>query len=330
MVEKDVVLSTEKPPSLEVVELPKDGRPDDFTGAIGVFDFESVRMPGELEVGEPFRVEAVLKGSGNFSLLKEPHPLPADEWKIYEGKSEFSAGDVASFAGAKRFQFNAVPLAPGVGEVTFGFSYFDPEKGEYRRVESAVQKVTITGEAAVVEKAAEVKEVVKIEPEGPQLAPLRTELGRLESYESLADRSWFIPVVGISVALTFGIFAFGWWRGRGVDYAKLARLANEAAFRDALERAEGAVADGNGNAFFMAAREAIRIRVAERTGVRPEAVTLVDLQGVEDPELVEILCEADRIDYSGNATISEGLSGWKAKLDRGLEKLTGERGRKAA
>ena len=329
VIEKEVVLSTEKPPELEVRELPKKGRPEDFTGAIGKFDFESLSLPKELEVGEPFRVQAVLKGEGNFSLLKEPHPLPAKDWKVYDGDSEFSAGDVASFAGAKRFQFNAVPLAPSEGPLSFGFSYFDPEKGEYQTVESEAQDVVITGEASVPTEVAEGKEQVKEEPAAPQLAPLRGTLGSVQSYEPLSERSWFLPVVGGSVALFALLQGVAWWRGRGVDYAKLARQANEVAARDALEKAERAVANGDGAAFFMAARDAIRIRVAERTGVRPEAVTLADLRELEDDEVSEILVEADRIDYSGRSTATDGLSEWKAKLDRGLDKLKIE-GRKVA
>ncbi|MGB6222890.1 BatD family protein [Haloferula sp.] len=330
MIEKEVVLSTEDPPKLEVTELPTEGRPEDFTGAIGEFAFESVRMPSSLEVGEPCRIEAVLKGSGNFSLLKEPRPQPAEDWKVYEGSGDFSPGDVASFAGTKEFQFNAVPLAPGEGSVSLAFSYFDPEQGEYRRVESKPQEVAITGEASKPVEVAEAKEAEKNEPEGPQLAPLRTELGRVQSYETFSERAWFMPVVGGSMAVCFGILGFGWWKNRKVDHAKLARQANAAAIREAILSAENAVKQGDGVAFFVAAREAIRIQVAEQTGMRPEAVTLADLRDLEDGGIGEILREADRIDYSGRSEKAADLEQWKTKLDRGLESISSEGRPKAA
>jgi hypothetical protein len=322
MVEKEVVLSIESPPSIKVLELPMEGRPDDFTGAIGEFGFESVGIPGALEVGEPFRIEAVLKGSGNFSLLKAPHPLPADDWKVYDGKSEFAAQDAASFSGRKRFRFNAVPLMPDKEEVSLGFSYFDPEKGEYQRVVSPPRKVVITGESAKPVEVVEAGEPVPDKPEGPQLAPLRTEFGSVQDYRALSTREWFMPVIGGSIVLTFGILGFGWWKGRGVDHAKVARLANEAAAREALSNAERAAAEGDGAVFFTAAREVIRIRVAMRTGIRPEAVTSADLHDLEEAGVSEILKEADRIDYSGEAVTPEALGEWKICLDRGLDKLT--------
>ncbi|MEP4078573.1 BatD family protein [Haloferula sp.] len=330
MIEKEVVLSTENPPQLEVTELPKEGRPDDFTGAIGQFDFELVMIPNSLKIGEPCRLTAVVKGAGNFSLLKEPHPLPPENWKVYKGKGEFTPGDVASFAGSKRFQFNAVPEARGDGTVSLGFSYFDPEKGEYRSVESKAQKVTITGEVAEKVEVAEAKESEKDEPEGPQLAPLRTELGGVKTYQLLVERDWYVPVIGGSVALAFGVIGFGWWKGRGIDHAKVARLANDAAAREARVKAERAVADGDEAAFFTAAREAIRIRVAEKTGIRPEAVTLADLHDLDERGISEILKVADRMDYSGSVGDAGELDQWKIKLDQVLENLTMEGGKKAA
>lgn len=330
MVQKDVTLSTENPPKLDVVELPKKGMPDDFSGAIGRFEFESLSLPNALEVGEPVRVQAVLKGEGNFSLLKEPHPLPAENWKSYDGNSEFSPGDVAAFAGAKRFQFNVVPLVPGDEKLSFGFSYFDPEKGEYLRAVSEAQDVVITGESAKPAEVVEVKDAEKVKPEGPQLAPLRTELGRVQSYAAIDERGWFVPVMSGSVILTLGIFGYGAWTRRKIDYGKMARLANEAAAREAMSKAEHAVAGGDGVTFFMAARDAIRIRVAERTGIRSEAVTSADLLNVEGEEIAEILKEADRIDYSGRTDTAADLPQWKAKLDRGLDKLAMEGRRKAA
>lgn len=329
MVTKDITLTTEDPPEIEVRELPKEGRPKDFTGAIGQFEFGSLRVPKQLEAGEPTRVEAILKGEGNFSLLREPHPIPQADWKIYDGSSNFTAGDVASFAGEKRFQFNVVPLVPGNRPLSFGFSYFDPDKGEYEIVISDPQQITITGEASVQTETAQDKEPGDKEPEEPELAPLMMKFGAVRSYVPVAKRGWFLPVTVGSCGVTALLFGFTLWRSRGVDQERLAHKANEAASRRAMSKAEKAVSSGDGTSFFMAARDVIRIRVAEQTGVRAEAVTVADLRELESSEISEILNEVDRIGYSGKSTSMENLSDWKATLDRALVKLK-ESGRKVA
>jgi len=321
MIQKEVSLTTPEPPEIEVTELPLEGRPEDFAGAIGQFDFDAVQIPESLQTGEPCRIEARIRGAGNFALLKEPQPMPPAEWKVYEGTGEFVPGDEASFAGTKVFRFSAVPRVPGEKELSLGFSFFDPEEGKYRSVQSVPRKVVIRGEAAALPEAAEAKEVVEAEPEGPRLAPLKTELGRVGNYRPWSSEDGFLPMLagcGLLAALLAG---YGWWSGRAVDAAKLARRAGELAARAALSAAERAAHAGDGAAFFLAAREALRIRVAERSGMKPEAVTLADLRGIGDEGVVEILKEADRVDYSGKAAGAGDLTAWREKLHRGLDKL---------
>ncbi|WP_226895308.1 BatD family protein [Luteolibacter marinus] len=322
MVQKDVTLTTPDPDSVEVRELPAEGRPEDFSGAIGHFEFESVQVPSSLQTGEPCRIEARVKGGGNFALLKEPHPQPAGDWKVYDGSGDFMAGDAASFSGSKVFRYNAVPLVPGEREVKLAFSYFDPEAGEYRTVESAPSKVVIAGEATVPPAAAAAKEPAVPQSEGPQLAPLATDPGKIASYEPWSDRAWFYPAISGFAALAVALAGMGVWIRREEDVEKAARLAGDAAIRRALSTADQAALAGDGAGFFTAAREALRIRVAEQSGIKPEAVTLADLRQVDDEDVVGILKEADRVDYSGTAGDAGDLHAWKESLHRGLENLT--------
>ena len=322
MVDKDVELTTDAENSeIEVIELPQDGRPENFTGAIGQFEFDSARLPSSLTTGEPFRIEAVLKGEGNFSLLSEPQPTPESEWKTYDGKSEFEGGDLASFAGKKAFRYSAVPLMPGEKEVALSFSYFDPDAGEYVEVQSQPQQVTITGE--VVTKASPGKEAQPQNqvPAVPQLAPLAIEPGGVKSYFSLADEAWFVPVLALCGILTVGILGFGWWNGRAADLTKISHQELDRAAQAALSEAGKAASAGNAVAFFQAARQAMRLRVAEERGINPEAVTAADLDGVDDETIAGIFSEADRVDYSGQTIAKEDLTGWKNKLDEAMTAL---------
>lgn len=329
MVQKDVELVTEDPAQLEVRELPKEGRPDDFTGAIGEFEFQSSHIPESLKTGEPCQIEAAVKGTGNFSLLSAPQPFPKDDWKTYKGSDEFEPEDVASFAGTKTFRYNAVPMAPGEKEVGLSFSYFDPEKGEYRELKSSAGKVVIRGEAIKPEKPAEAKEPETPRNPAPQLAPIATELGAPGDYRALSESRWFAPLVGACGILSLAAFAAGWWRGRTPDPGAEARKANRLAVRNAVEAADEAMARGDAAAFFLNARNAIRLRIAERKGMRPEAVTLADLDA-DDVEIAGILAEADRLEYSGASPSGGNLEHWKLKLEGCLERLGADRKEQAA
>ena len=329
MVQKDVELTTEDPLSIEVRELPKEGRPEDFTGAIGEFEFQSVSIPNSLKTGEPCQIETVVEGSGNFALLSAPQPLPNGDWKTYRGSDDFEPMDVASFGGTKTFRYNAIPLLPGETEVALGFSYFDPEKGEYREIKSSTAKIVITGEVVKSVDFAEAKQPKNPQPDVPQLAPLAKDLGAVTSYEPLSAARWFTPVVVGCGLLSLAILGAGWWKDREVDPAKEARKAHELALREAVEAADKAVSQGDAAAFFLSAKSAIQLGIAERVGIKPEAVTLADLDG-EDEAIADILVEADRVDYSGGTASTQDLMTWKSKLEESLVNLESKRKEQAA
>ncbi|MBK1884192.1 protein BatD [Luteolibacter pohnpeiensis] len=325
MVQKDIELTTKEAPLLEVKELPLEGRPDDFTGAIGQFEMKSFQIPNSLHTGEPFQVEAVVKGSGNFALLSAPHPFPVDDWKTYEGTEDFVPEDVASFGGSKSFHYNAVPLKPGEPEVGLRFSYFDPEKGEYRIVKSDTRKIAISGKKVQTPEVAATPQQEPPKPKTPQIAPLATELGAVQSYHPLSDSIWFTPVLGSCGFLSLAIIGFGIWKERGSDPVKEAARANLAATQEAREKAALAAANGDAVAFFAAAKMAVRLCIAQRDGLRPEAITLADLGEHEDETITEILVEADRVDFSAEKVSVENLKAWNEKLGTCLERLAGTR-----
>lgn len=328
MVEKDVTLTTDEPTTIEVRELPAEGRPDDFSGAIGEFGFGAVKLPRSMTTGEPARIEAEIRGRGNFTLLDQPRVVPEDDWKSYEGTDEFVPGDAASFGGSKTFAFNAVPRVPGEKRVRLGFSYFDPEKGEYRRVESDPHVVSIGGQAIARSEPRETAPAEPQAPEEPRLAPIREELGPVVRYEPLVDEAWFAPVVAGCGVLSLAVLGFGFWRSRRDDPAKAALRVARAAEARAMAAAEQAVGRGDAPAFFAAAREALRRAAAEATGIRPEAVTLAELQGRLDGRAVGLWQAADRFDYSGEAADAGELARWHDALRSGMESL--REGRDAA
>jgi BatD DUF11 like domain len=175
MVQKEVVLSskTKEAAPIEVRPLPEGGKPDDFTGAVGQFQFGGVNIPSQWLTGEPQQLVAEVTGRGNFALLSQPSPLPAENWRTYSGQSDFSAGDVASFSGTQRFRFNALAKKPGVQGLRLGFSFFNPETGKYETVSTPAKEVEVTGSAPA--PAAEVKPEAA-PPAKPEdgLAPLKS------------------------------------------------------------------------------------------------------------------------------------------------------------
>ena len=78
---------------LTVRELPAEGRPADFHGAIGTFSIASDVSPAKADVGDPLTLRMRVTGSGNFDRVDSSMLDHLDQWKTYPPKSSFNTSD---------------------------------------------------------------------------------------------------------------------------------------------------------------------------------------------------------------------------------------------
>jgi hypothetical protein len=322
MIQKDVTLKSDDQ-EIEVRPLPTEGRPSDFTGAVGDFKFDSVETPNEWKTGEPQQVTARLSGGGNFALLNAPALTPAADWKTYSGKDEFRAADEAAFTGHKTFQFSAVPRKGGAREAALTFSYFDPAAGTYKTLTSPVKKIQVTGEDIVELEPVETPVAKEPEKKTRNLAAQHPQMSARGSLEPLVSRPLFGTLLVLSAGLCLLGRVLGWLRVRRDDPKRRAAAATEKATREALAAAGKCAADGDVPGFFAAARLAIQQRLGTMWNQPPQAITLAEVTAriPGDSPVTRFFLEADRHEYNRHAT--GGISPqWRSLLDEAMTSLT--------
>ena len=57
---------------INVRPLPIDGKPKDFSGAVGDFNFEIKSNKNKLIIDEAFQLNVIVSGRGNFNLYDDP------------------------------------------------------------------------------------------------------------------------------------------------------------------------------------------------------------------------------------------------------------------
>src|SRR5262249_10907865 len=93
-----------EPTRLTVLPLPEQGKPADYAGAVGRFEFGLEAKPTELDVGDPITLRMEISGSGNLATVSAP-PLPADDrFRTYD------AQPVKGEDGAERRVFEQVVI----------------------------------------------------------------------------------------------------------------------------------------------------------------------------------------------------------------------------
>lgn len=136
---------TAQVPSLEVKPLPRQGKPSQFSGAVGDYSFEVDISRKELSTDESLTITLEIEGQGNIELVNLPEVKFPEAFESFEPERK-SFQEVGSYGmrGRKKAEYLLVPRYPGTYKLgPFSFSYFDPQAGKYRNIKTPTQEITV-------------------------------------------------------------------------------------------------------------------------------------------------------------------------------------------
>jgi len=128
------IYATSKPLAITVKDVPREGRPDCYTGAIGQFQLAADLTPRESKVGDPLTLTLTLRGRGSLAGAKAPElgklPAVAERFKVYEATQKNEAEAV-------HFIYALRPLAEGDAPFpAVPVAYFDVDQERYETLQS--------------------------------------------------------------------------------------------------------------------------------------------------------------------------------------------------
>ncbi|MBM3989809.1 MAG: protein BatD [Planctomycetes bacterium] len=117
--------------ALDVIGLPEQGRPLDFSGAIGQIVARADATPRDVDAGDSIKFKVEWTGAGNLEFFTAPDPARLDafrEFRVY-GKSEERSLD------RRVVTYDLSPVSSAVTEIpALPLSVFDPASGRYDSV----------------------------------------------------------------------------------------------------------------------------------------------------------------------------------------------------
>ncbi|MDA8874222.1 BatD family protein [Winogradskyella sp.] len=118
--------------------LPEEGKPADFKGAVGDFNFSVTASKSSLDAGESLQAKVRVSGKGNLKLFELPKITVPSSLEVYEPEhKENVRTNLAGMQGEILDVYTIVPQYKGkypLPEVSF--SYFDPKAKSYKRLTS--------------------------------------------------------------------------------------------------------------------------------------------------------------------------------------------------
>ncbi|WP_348823888.1 BatD family protein [Flavobacterium aestuarii] len=167
--------------TINVKPLPEAGKPADFTGAVGKFDFKAVPSKTTLKNGESLDLVLSVTGTGNLKLFTLPKPEVPNALEMYDAVHDEKVNTPLSGMNGKiSDSYTIVPQYKGDYVIKpMHFSYFDLGSGTYKTISSSEIKINVldgpTQSAEAQASASTGKN--KIEPaEQFRYIDLRTEL----------------------------------------------------------------------------------------------------------------------------------------------------------
>ncbi|MEC9065627.1 MAG: BatD family protein, partial [Bacteroidota bacterium] len=129
--------------TIAVRELPDNGKPKNFNGAVGQFEFDIILNKNSLKASESFQANVKVTGEGNLKLFELPELMVPASMELYEPeRKENVRTNLSGMSGTVENIYTIVPKYQGkfpIQEVEF--SYFDTKERRYKTIKS--QKLNI-------------------------------------------------------------------------------------------------------------------------------------------------------------------------------------------
>lgn len=201
--------------TINVKALPIEGKPADFSGAVGDFDFSVTTSKTSLNAAESLQARVEVDGKGNLKLFQLPELNLPSSLEVYEPEfDEKVRTTLSGMQGKVSNSYTIVPSFRGKYPIQpISFSYFDPKAEKYKTLSSGeifinviegptsangVNRSSPIGSKQMVVATGEKFNFIKLQPN-------LTAIGTNYFFGSTRFYLWLLlPLLLIPLAIVFG------------------------------------------------------------------------------------------------------------------------------
>lgn len=132
-----------RPLELKVIDVPKESRPSDFTGAVGSFRVQAELDRSQVPAHQPVTWKIRISGRGNAKLIELPALNLPPTIELYDKKTD--AKFMKNGTSYKDFEILLIPRESGEIEIpSIQLSVFNPDKRSFETIQTQPLKLNVT------------------------------------------------------------------------------------------------------------------------------------------------------------------------------------------
>lgn len=185
--------------TITVKPLPEAGKPIDFSGAVGKFNFSVTPSKTNLKNGESLDLKVVASGTGNLKLFTLPKPVVPNSLEMYDPvHSEQVQTPLSGMNGRISDSYTIIPQFKGKYPIKpMSFSYFDLSSGRYKTITSPEIMITVmdgptASSDAVAENNVGANKMKVTAGEQFRYIKLKTSLGKMHQKDFLGSTLFYV------------------------------------------------------------------------------------------------------------------------------------------
>ena len=264
---------------INVKNLPNQGKPDSFTGAVGEFEFDVILNKNSLRATESFQAELKVKGNGNLKLFDLPNILVPNSMELFEPeREELINTNLSGMSGSISKLFTVIPRFQGnfpIEEVEF--SYFNPETEKYKILKSPRLTIDVFDGPALSNSITNDNSNIITADDSFRFIKIKGNLEKIKN-DIFFESKLFYALVASPFAFLLSLFAFTIYRRKRKESSYELIRIEERQINKMIDSAKDAI--GDKISFYDKIEKAIIKSLIVKFSIRMESLNKEKIQQI--------------------------------------------------
>ena len=264
--------------SLEVKNLPENGKPDSFAGSVGNYNFKTEIDKTELSTNEAFTLTLTVSGTGNVELLQMPEPVFPPDFEVYDPKVTMNVNSSANgLSGTKKAEYLVIPRRAGSFNVpAVEFSYFNPATETYQTISSQPYQIEVEKGSGSDEGGIYASNQEDIKYLGSDIRHIMTGKAHLKPKHSIffGSAAYFVALLALLLVFVFLLFVLKKHEQMSKDTAANRNRKADKVARGRLKNAYQHLKAKDQEKFYVEMSQALWGYIADKMGIERSKLSM--------------------------------------------------------